>query len=173
MNHLVVISEKMSTFPHLACLFEYDTRRAWLGFEPGLNPRLLGAIGKGHLDDSSVQSQLGYFARFRVPTNTLWLAEDKIRAKYKTGSGYYLYARDCVTLAIDACRACGLVTPALLHYPGANKLPLPIGPPIGMPSLTPGLPNLFPHEVIWKLRVLNQLTLTHFGTDQDQPYPWN
>jgi len=172
MNHLNVISEKMSTFPHLCCLFEYDTRRAWLGFEPGPNASLLGAVGPGHLDDSSCQSQLGYYARFRVPTNTLWLAEDQIGTTYATGSGYRLYQRDCVSLVLDACRACGLSTPPMLRNPLLKKVPIPISPIPLMPTVTPGLPNLFPHEVIWKLRLLNLPYLTHFGTDQDQPYPW-
>ena len=169
---LNIISERMSGFPHAACLFEYDSRQKWYGWVPGANTKLAGAKGPGFLDTSSCESEIGFFARFRVSTNQLWLAEDKLNEKYYNGSGYTLYLRDCISLMRHACRWCGLSVP--------RRYPVPTTPTevarnviTPLPLNVPMTPNVFPHEVLLKIVSSNPGSLTHFGTEKDQPYPWN
>lgn len=173
-GHLNIISERMSGFPHAACLFEYETRRKWLGWVPSAPTKMAGTIGPGFLDDSSCESEIGFYARFRVTTNQLWLAEDRVKQEYYDGSGYKLYLRDCISLMLDACRWCGLSVPQRYPVPTtAGEILRNVLIPSPLPIKGPLTPNVLPHELFFKIVRLNPGLLTHFGTEKNQPYPWN
>ena len=177
---LNIISERMSGTPHAACLFEYESRQKWFGWVPGYptTPYTGGAVGPGCLDTNSREADIAYFASFRVTTNQLWLAEDKVKATYYDGSGYKLYLRDCISLMIDACSWCGLSVPQRYPVPTtlsqfARNVLTPKIPLTPISTNMPMTPNVFPHELFFKIVRLNPGALRHFGTEKDQPYPWN
>jgi hypothetical protein len=154
MSFLTIISE--SGFPHAACLMEHsEAEQQWYGWLPGPNTTFFGTIGPGHLDDQSREANIARFARFEVPAATLVKTEERLLTKYTDGSGYTLEDRDCIGLVWDVCHWSGLFVPPIRHFYLALQF------------------DLLPVEVVWKTAVLNWGSCTHFGTDSDQPYPWN
>jgi hypothetical protein len=154
MSYLTIISE--SGFPHAACLLEHDeSNKRWFGWLPGANTWVGGAVGEGFLDEQSREKDIARFVRWEISSINLLCAEANIRLEYTNGSGYSLGDRDCITLVSSVCSWCGLL--------GLPRHLFPL----------PGLSGYLPIEVVWKLGAINPWQRTHFGTVNDQPYPWN
>jgi len=110
-GQLCVVTRANHSKPHVACVFRYaDAQGVWLHFRPAGRSvqKVLGRPVPGVLDGHDFQADLNHLIAFHVDDAKLREAQKLAEARFATGTMYELYERDCVTLAVAVCRACGL-----------------------------------------------------------------
>ncbi|MBR8831722.1 MAG: hypothetical protein N5P05_002685 [Chroococcopsis gigantea SAG 12.99] len=132
MGFLVIISE--TGFPHSACLFIINGQRQWRGFKP---KKLKMPVCEGYVDESDRTQFIdnANVVKFEVDDSVLNMTLETIRTTYNGLTYRVGIGPDCVNLAVDVAKLCGLKTP----------------PP----------PNMSPNSLVENLKKLNSNWLNY------------
>ena len=111
MGYYTVIAENGT--PHAACKLHYSGHTQWYGFRPQNRGEL---VGIGLIDKSDRTSYIKYYITFQLDDGVIKAAISAILDSYHNQK-YVLGFRDCVNLAADLSRKCGLIVPRISITP--------------------------------------------------------